>query len=243
MIVNKINKYIYACKNKMIFKRDKMRIKLYDPIFNNYRSESKVWTKKVKPAYFEYVNNISSPEMAVSLQTAVLLYYLSKMKCPKRILDLGSGFSSYILRLYAHEHSENVEVYSIDDNNKWLEKTQKYLSINKLPSDNLKSLESFNFRSHVNSFDLVFHDLGNMNLRKKHLIDAVSVCKTTNGIVILDDIHKEDYKNFIRSVIPRYRCNYYNLNWITRDDFGRRAALLTNINISNFQAQNETCFL
>lgn len=232
MILKKIKRKILSYKQKLLFRKDEFRLKRHDSIFKNYSSASKSIRENIKPVYEDYTANISSREMAVSLQTAVFLYYLSERKRPKRILDLGSGFSSYILRLYAQEQKENVEVYSIDDNNDWLDKTEEFLLSHKLPVDHLMNLDSLDFSSCTNSFDLVFHDLGNMNLRKKHLPDAVGACMEANGIVILDDIHKKDYNTFIKSEISSYECTYFNLDWITRDDFGRKAALITDINFS-----------
>jgi hypothetical protein len=58
-------------------------------------------TKKLKPYYSEYVNHISSPEMAASMELAGFMYTLCKANQYKKVLDLGSGLSSFIFRLYA----------------------------------------------------------------------------------------------------------------------------------------------
>ena len=48
-------------------------------------------SKKLKPYYIEYVKNVSSPEMAASLELATFMYTLCHVKQYKRLLDMGSG--------------------------------------------------------------------------------------------------------------------------------------------------------
>jgi len=61
----------------------------YKTLFNSIKSEHKV-----------YIEHISSPEMAMSLELAYfIMNYCIEYK-PKRLLDLGSGFSSFVFRLY-----------------------------------------------------------------------------------------------------------------------------------------------
>jgi hypothetical protein len=47
-----------------------------------------------------YIREVSSPEMAMSLELAHFLLGWCLWKQPKHLLDLGSGFSSYVFRLY-----------------------------------------------------------------------------------------------------------------------------------------------
>src|SRR5690348_5146340 len=47
-----------------------------------------------------YVREVSSPEYTISLGLAAFLLALCRSRRPGRILDLGSGFSSYLFRLH-----------------------------------------------------------------------------------------------------------------------------------------------
>lgn len=71
---------------------------------------------QLKPAYDRYIRKISSKDMAVSWETSCFLYAAAKIRGCRKILDLGSGFSSYVLRAYSMNTHNGTLVYSIDDN-------------------------------------------------------------------------------------------------------------------------------
>lgn len=51
----------------------------------------------LEPAFDEYVSTVSSPEMAASLSTVALLTATCSSIDARRVLDAGSGFSTYAL--------------------------------------------------------------------------------------------------------------------------------------------------
>ena len=51
---------------------------------------------------------------------------------PRIILDLGSGFSSAVFRLYMAQQNVQTTVYSVDDDPLWLNKTRDSLKANNL---------------------------------------------------------------------------------------------------------------
>lgn len=77
-------------------------------------------SKILKPYYDYYIAHVSKADMAMSLELAALVYALCVKKELKNLLDLGSGFSSFVYRLYASTHS-GVRVVSVDDDSQWLE--------------------------------------------------------------------------------------------------------------------------
>jgi predicted O-methyltransferase YrrM len=131
--------------------------------------------------WLDYVTNVSAPDMAVSLETACLLLHLCRTRNPKRILDLGSGFSSYVLRLHAGKVGANVT--SIDTDADWLAKTGKYLAEHGLSNGDLRLLDDFIAEP---AYDLVFHDIGNGALRNKMASFAADHC-APRGVVVFDD--------------------------------------------------------
>ena len=60
-------------------------------------------------------STVSSKGMALSLETAALVLLLCEIKQPKTIVDLGSGFSSYVLRKWAQGAKHDVVVWSVVD--------------------------------------------------------------------------------------------------------------------------------
>ena len=148
-------------------------------------------TKKLKPYYSEYVNHISSPEMAASMELAGFMYTLCKANQYKKVLDLGSGLSSFIFRLYAKE-TLGVEVYSVDDDAAWLTKTRGYLEQHHLDTNNMFTLQQF-VDLKESGFDCILHDLNFVEVRIQY-VDFVFRSAKKNGLIIMDDVHKMDYR-------------------------------------------------
>ncbi len=103
-----------------------------------------------------YGRDVSTPDMAVSLQSATLLAALCELRRPRRVLDAGSGFSSYVLRRFSWG---DREVWSVDDNEQWLDMTRTYLQQQGIDNDRLLPWDTFT-ESDEREFDLIFHDLG-----------------------------------------------------------------------------------
>lgn len=100
--------------------RDAKRLAELFEELRDYRSLLATGIPDMKHAYGKYVGEFSTPEMAVSLETSQFLYVLAKAVKARRILDLGSGFSSYVLRLYSIDAGSDTVVYSVDDDKGWL---------------------------------------------------------------------------------------------------------------------------
>ncbi len=173
------------------------------------------------PAYKNYITKVSHPEMAISLELAAFLYALCETVKPKTVVDLGSGFSSYVFRIYA-KANKDVTVYSVDDNKKWLRKTATFLKNNRLSVNNLYFWPEFNLRQR--QFDLVLHDLGDMNVRSVTIANAVSLVKP-GGYLVLDDLHFAMYRPYVKQEVRQNGGYFIGLRQFTKDQYGRYAAL------------------
>jgi predicted O-methyltransferase YrrM len=158
--------------------------------------------------------------MALSLETAVLLYVLCQCTSPKKILDLGSGFSSFVFRLYAST-AKDCKVYTVDDDHPWLLKTQEYLRNYKLSTDLCYDWEAFDLSTH-NDFNLALYDLGRMPMRMKTLPSVIQAAGP-HAFLILDDVHKPFYEEAVTEVLKRRDCRWQSLKEETLDQFGRYA--------------------
>ena len=81
---------------------------------------------RLEPIYTLYVNTVSSFQMALSLESAALVWALCDERRPAKIVDLGSGFSSFVLRHWAKVSGREVEVWSVDDDAEWLQKSKEF---------------------------------------------------------------------------------------------------------------------
>src|SRR5262245_35480678 len=113
-----LNKY-YEIKHQY---KQKRLVEKDFPFLRKYKREYERLHNIISPHYEYYIKEVSTSKMAVSLNTAIILYMFCEALVPKQIIDLGSGFSSFVLRSYASQ-SGNCMVYSVDDNQDWLDRT------------------------------------------------------------------------------------------------------------------------
>jgi predicted O-methyltransferase YrrM len=175
-------------------------------------------TEILKKYYDMYVKEISSADMAASLELAVFMFTICKLNNYKKLLDLGSGLSSFVFRLYAKENSD-VEVYSLDDDAAWLEKTKSFLQQHQLDVKNMYTLEQF-LKLNEGAFDCILHDLNFVEVRINY-IERIMKMVSQNGIVILDDVHKPDYLFALLTKLNTLHTKVYNVKPLTSDVYGR----------------------
>lgn len=168
----------------------------------------------MEDVYRFYVENVSTPGYAISLQLSRYLICLMDNLKPNRILDLGSGFSSYILRL------KGAEVWSIDTDKKWLEKTKRFLKRFNMFNGHFLLLNDLDFSAR--QYDLVFLDT-TPHIDRYKLFNSIKQCCT--GVVIFDDTHpKPAYKGYTEKIEKSFKTwKIKNLSRETMDEFGRYA--------------------
>ncbi len=191
------------------------------PELRNIEKEQATARQELLPFYDNYIHSISTDGMAVSLELATFCLALCRLMKPKRILDLGSGFSSFVFRRYTKE--AGGEVVSVDDDARWLGKTQQYLAKEQLSVQNL--FEWSNKPAVKGEFDLVLHDLGNRYTRGDVLPDIYALA-AKNGVIILDDFHKPDYAVRVKKFIVSQNNQFYSVYKYTIDKFARYSVVV-----------------
>ena len=179
--------------------------------------------KALEPLHALYVREISTADMAISLESAAFLLAFAHCVSPKRIVDLGSGFSSYVLRLYASQASSDTRTYSVDDDSAWLKRTEEFLISEKVSTDDLCDWSDFADQKEP-KFDLILHDMGSMETRANTL-DIVIGLLAPGGAIILDDMHKIDYNAHARRRVREAGLELFSLRKLTADGFQRFAEL------------------
>ena len=114
--------------NSIELKYKRQKLELYFPFLKecNQKKQEFISNCELQKKYNFYVQNISTPDMAISFETAIFLKEICHNLQPQKILDLGSGFTSFLLRYYAKTQQSIPDVYSIDNQAKWLEKTKLF---------------------------------------------------------------------------------------------------------------------
>ncbi len=198
------------------------------PFLRNYDLVLQKALTELEPRYKEYIKNVIDARITISLETATFLQVFCEGFRPRSVLDLGSGFSSFVFRSYA-ERQGNVEVVSVDDHPEWLKKTRAYLQECGVSDANLHLWSDFS-SGKKGHFDLVFHDLGNLQTRRDALPFVIDSAFPRKGVVVLDDIHKTGYWLYFNQIVPRY-FDYRFLSGkpFTLDKFGRFAGLIVDV--------------
>jgi len=184
--------------------------------------------RRLRGRYSQYTDFVSNPGNALSLQSSALVYALCETLRPASVLDLGSGFSSYVVGTYQGESTQTVLVRSVDDSREWLERTRDYLKQLGLPTEGLRSLDEFEATG-CGIFDLVIYDLGSMETRKRWLRNAILCVKPVTGVALIDDCHVGDFASQVVSAVRERGGRLYDIARITRDRFGRRSFLVTGL--------------
>lgn len=180
--------------------------------------------KQLADPYHEYVSQVSPPVWAVSPQTAALMHALCVLLEPKTALDLGSGFSSFVLRRYSRDSSHPCVVHSVDDDPRWLDQTRNYLAAHGLSTDGIFLWPAFQARAPAH-YDLVLHDMGRMNVRLETLPRVLDL-PAPDGLLVLDDLHKQEYSPGAFDHCHRAGFEVCMLRSATLDVIGRYAGLV-----------------
>ncbi len=210
--------------NRLYFEFLKSGIRRSDQIYVSLQKASAAPSLNLhlKEKYDEYTRMISTPEMAASFECLSLLDGMCRKESYRKILDLGSGFSSFVFRMYAREQP-GVEVWSVDDDEHWIEKTRAFLEGNGLGNGHLLMIEEF-LQWNERDFDLVFVDLNFVDVRRKYIQLAVECCKS-GGAIIFDDVHKQEFMFDVLSRSRQLPVRFFDIKSLTLDRFGRFALL------------------
>lgn len=178
-----------------------------------------------KSEYVYYITNVSNDKMAVSLETINLLCKLCLFKKPKLVLDLGSGFSTYVIHKLKQLYNLEYNIISVDDSYKWLDKTKDYLDLMGIKDPKIFYIDDF-LNQPIKKFDMIFYDLSDMKTRQRLFKIFYDKYKLKDGIVLLDDIHKLRYKSFINLFSITHSVEFISFEKETIDSYERYSGVL-----------------
>jgi SAM-dependent methyltransferase len=167
--------------------------------------------------YIDYCRNVSRFGMPVSIQTAALFAYVCCETKATRILDLGSGFTSYI------SHVLSDEAVSVDDSREWLDRTGSFLDGYKVGSDGLMLWDDWQ-ASPGGPYQVVIHDFASGATREASMSTAVQVL-AERGVVIFDDANHETHHAEMLRVADAAGLRFVDVTQETLDECGRYALM------------------
>lgn len=167
--------------------------------------------------YVDYCSNVSRRSMAISIETATLFAYVCSVKQAKRVLDLGSGFTSYIARCCA------AEAVSVDDSREWLDRTAEFLTQYGVSTDGLMMWDDWEANPGA-PYDVVIHDYSSGEKREQSMWNAVRVL-APNGVLIFDDAQHYGHLSEMVRVSRYHGLQLVDVKEWTEDEVHRHALM------------------
>jgi len=180
--------------------------------------------QSLRPHHTQYAACVSPAWMTISLELAAFLQALCARRRPARVVDLGSGFSSFALRQYQLQANPAPEVWSVDDDDRWLNATRRFLEYHHLATDHLALWDTF-IADEPGRFDLVVHDLGSLRVRRETLRQVVALA-APGGIVVIDDVNYGGFRRYAQRTLADLGAPHHMVEAATRDCFGRYAMVV-----------------
>jgi hypothetical protein len=197
-----------------------------EPLPDRLAPEFHTWRElqgELEPTYSRYVKEVSDPAWAASIQLGAFLWHVSRVTEPTSILELGSGFTSYVFRRYAEEHG-GVTVLSADNSEEWLRKTAEFLSDVGSRDDGLILLDNLDEVAVERGYGLVFNDV--LGTLRADMTAAAMRFRSPEGIVVVDDAHREPDRWSVFKCARHDGLEVYDLRPWTIDVHGRWALLV-----------------
>jgi hypothetical protein len=218
--------YDSSIRKAIISSIDHNRIqKEYPHLQKTYETKKDEYKHKILPTYEEYISKVSIEIMAISLELSVFCILMCDMIRPKKMVDFGSGYSSYIFRSLTSIIGEDYQpaVWSVDDSAEWINKTKTFLGSHNISSDNVITWDAF-IQQNLDPFDFILYDLGGFEFRKENLKQIIKLCDK-NGMIIFDDMHSAEYGRYLNKILKKNNCTCFDIRYYSKDKFGRYSKL------------------
>lgn len=166
----------------------------------------------IQKIHDDYCDKISINSAAISVET--LNYTINNLLNNKNIsaCDLGSGLTSYILRLFIND------ITSVDDNQFWLQKTLEYCNANHKLHGEFLMFEQWKILN--KKYDLIIYDFSDRFTRIKEFENVLLKLKSS-GLILIDDMHKQNMAQEIIKIANKNNLELISLKNETIDSFGR----------------------
>lgn len=135
---------------------------------------------------------------SLRLGGALFLAEAVRRRRPRRVLDLGSGLTTHVLRSLMAEFPQ-MEVVTTDTSPMWLACTARELARDGLNEEHCFVHAGFEARER-GLFDLISVDIGSCQFRVENAAQFASWL-ATGGLMVLDDWHMKPYPEFMGAAL------------------------------------------
>ena len=175
-----------------------------------------------------YLAMVTDPRYTVSMQLATYLTNLLATMKPARVLDIGSGLSSAILRA-----SDATEKWSIEEDARWATVTRHFLEAQGLGTEHIySSIDELAGQQ----FQLVLLDAGHEVHRMQLLRRAVGLV-APGGVLLVDDMHFPSLRRCCK-VYAKLQGYGHTMLEELKDEYGRYPL---RVDVNQAPVQLKTC--
>lgn len=153
----------------------------------------------MKELYQEYIESVSTKEMAASYEVLQFVAEHCISNDPARILDLGSGISSAVLSSLLETSGS---ITTCDDDRDWLRNTVEFMQEHDLEGHEMVYWDEFKTEPQE-GYDFIFYDLGRIPVRLANM-EYVFGLVNEGGCIFVDDTHKTQVRELCHSLVEKY---------------------------------------
>lgn len=186
------------------------------------RAKCRPYVERLIPAFLDYVNNVSHPAHALSVETAALMWWTCDEIKAQTVCDLGSGFSSFVLHVYAA--TSGATVTSVDTDPEWLDKTREFLLSSESPAETLMMWDDW--QKSDETYDLILNDLAGGKVRESANGPALDRLNP-GGVAIFDDAQFSNHRLAMCVAAGERDLQMIDVWGATLDPIGRFAVMVT----------------
>lgn len=172
------------------------------------------------PDYVDYCKTVSPRSMTIAIETATYVWFLARQLAAVNVIDLGSGFTSYLLRCYARNTATPVTVTSVDDSGEWLGKTRGFIESKGLTADG--TVTWADWLDTDDRYDLAVYDFASGDLRNEGMW-VIAERLALGGVVVFDDAQHDGHRAEMHAVAAKHHFELVDVHDVTVDMIGRYA--------------------
>lgn len=162
----------------------------------------------------DYEKQVSAQGHHCSEYYLTTMAYLINLYKYKTILDCGSGLTTAVLWRYK-EFLRCDNIYTIDDNKEWLNKTMEFMDGQGIKYDKSHIMIGDKLDKKI-KYDFISYDYSNMEARKELMWTMLPPRIDKRCMIMFDDAHKPDYEEVIREFCKEYKMEVWDLKYLTQ---------------------------
>jgi SAM-dependent methyltransferase len=203
--------------------RDRRRFNRREPGLRDYFGEHVFFlASELRKPYCRYMLACTKDDMPVTMGMACFFLACLRAFKPRSVLDLGSGFSSFVARFHAAGKSgRGCAVCSVDDDPHWLAVSREFVQSEGIPQSGLGEFvdwESF-LAGETRTFDMVLVDLGSIETRSRNVREVLSRFLAPGGHALMDDMHFNRYRRTVLRACRELGMDALNMRSFVQDEY------------------------